>query len=396
MHPLLEAIRIQELGDSVEVIKKAIEATGLSVKYDEPYKRLVVKYPETLKYSTNPAIRKSRGIVIDPIQQSVVCPSLEGAVSIDEFKKNVKWEDVVIEQCIDGTMFNVYYDGGEWRLATKFHLHPESNYYRSPKSFFQLFDETCCFKTLTDSLDTECSYVFLLCHPENRNVTSYKEPKLYHIETSHVKTGEHIFVRVNVDGKTIPSCDVLQYCLRPIQLKSPITSYDSIGDYIDTLHWSQRGLMLFSKDRAFRCFISNPRYETVRAYVSGHTSYEFICMKKLKGEIDDATWTSMVDYYPELEDAMCHTIRAYDKFVDTLYDVYVRMRIKHENIEPPKEWRMILHAIHTEYLHRRYHSQDETQKRFNVSLSFVREKAVGYDTKLVYSWIRPYLPNQRN
>ena len=397
MHPLLEAIRIQELGESVDAIKLAIQEQGLVVKYDEPYKRLIVKYPEKLKLLSNPVIRKSRGIIIDPVRQLVVCPSLDGAISLEEFKYKVAWEDVVIEQCIDGTMFNVYYDDGEWRLATKYHLHPESNYYRSPKSFFELFDETCNFKKLCEQLDPECSYVFLLCHPENRNVTNYNKPLVYHIETSHVKTGERIFTRIKIDGSSIPSCDVLQYCNRPIQLKEPIKSYDAISEYIYTLHWSQRGVMLFSKDREFRCCILNPRYETVRSYVSGHSSYEYICMKKIKGEIDDNTWTSMTDYYPEFEDAMCHTIRAYDTFVNALYDTYIRMRVKKETIEPPKEWKTILHAIHTDYLHRRYHTEvpSSPSKRFSVSLQFVRDKVIGYDTRLIYSWIKQYLPTYR-
>lgn len=395
MHPLLEAIRIQELGENIDTIKQSIESRGLTVKYDEPYKRFVVKYPESLKLSNDAVIRKSRGIIIDPIRQQVVCPSLEGAISFDEFKSKVNWEDVVIEKCVDGTMFNVYYDDGQWRLSTKFHLHPESNYYRSPKSFFQLFNETCDFQKLTAALDQECSYVFLLCHPENRNVTSYSKPLIFHIETCHVKTLERIFTRIRVDDVPIPSCDVLQYCNRPILLKSAIPSYDAITEYIDTLHWSHRGLMLFSKDRQYRCCVLNPRYETVRSYVSGHSSYEFICMKKIKGEIDDTTWTSMVDYYPEFEEAMCHTIRAYDTFINTLYDTYVRLRIKKEISDAPKEWKTILHAIHTDYLHRRFHSGEDgtAQTRFTVSIQFVREKVIGYDTRLIYSWMKQYLPN---
>jgi hypothetical protein len=397
MHPLLEAIRIQELGDNTDAIRQAIEGLGLTVKYDESYKRFIVKYPENLKFSSNPVIRKSRGVVIDPVRQLVVCPSLEGAVSLDEFKKNVQWSDVVIEQCVDGTMFNVYYDNDEWRLATKYHLHPESNYYRSPKSFFQLFEDAVDFKKLTNALDKECSYVFLLCHPENRNVTLYNKPLLYHIETSHVNTQERIFTRINVDGIAINTCGVLQYCNRPIQLKEAISSYDDISSYIDTLHWSQRGVMLFSKDRAYRCCVLNPRYETVRSYVSGHSSYEFICMKKIKGEIDDTTWTSMTDYYPEFEDAMCQTIRAYDSFVTALYEMYIRMRVKKETVDPPKEWKTVLHAIHTDYLHRRYHSQEPASpsNRFSVTVQFVREKVIGYDTRLIYSWMKQYLPNYR-
>jgi hypothetical protein len=394
MHPLLESIQIQNLESATEM-KDAIEQRGLLVKYDNDFAKLVVKYPDNLRYSSDPSIRKSRGIIIDTHTKSVVCPSFEGAISFDKFKRVVPWTDVVIERSYDGTMYNVYNDNGVWRLATKFHLRPENNHYRSEKSFFDLFNDAITFESLCEVLDPECSYVFLLCHPENRNVTPYTVPELYHIETSHVKTGERIFTRVVVGEKSIPTCDVLQYCGRAIKISSPIVSYDEISDYVSRMHWSQRGVMLYSKDRQYRCHIVNPRFENVRAYVGGNSSFEYICLKKIKNEIDDDQWSQMINYYPELDRSMVRTLGGYNGFVKAIHELYVRMRIRHETVEVPKEWRILLYSIHTDYLNNRHGVLNEggmilPNPSFAITVEFIAQKLLSYDTKLIYSWIKSF------
>lgn len=397
MHPLLESIQINQRETATEM-KDAIEERGLLVKYDDDYNKLIVKYPDTMRHSTDDVIRKSRGIIIDIATKRIVCPSLEGAISFDEFRRVVPWTDVVIERSIDGTMYNVYNDDGVWRMATKFHLHPENNHYRSEKSFAELFSDAVPFDQLCDNLDKECSYVFLLCHPENRNVTQFTEPLLYLIETAHVKTGERIFSRLSVNGKQIPMCDVLQYCGRPIKIsqESVIQSYDGIADYIDTMHWSQRGLMLYSKDRQYRCHIINPRFENVRAYVSGNSSFEFICLKKIKNEIDDEQWSHMMNYYPELDSSMIRTLGGYNAFAKAIHEMYVRMRIRHENVDVPKEWRILLYSIHKDYLRFRHGELSEQgvvlppNPAFSVTVEYVTHKLLSYDTKLIYSWIKTF------
>jgi hypothetical protein len=398
MHPLLETIHIDKLQSATEM-KDAIEQQGLLVKYDSDVEKLIVKYPERLRHSTSDAIRKSRGIIIDTETRAIVCPSLDGAVSFDEFARRVPWSDVVIERCHDGTMYNVYFDprSDSWHLATKFHLHPEKNYYRSKKSFFELFNDAIPFDQLCSVLDKECSYVFLLCHPENRNVTQYNEAKLYHLETCHVKTCERIFTRIEIDGTQVPPCDILQYCGRAIQQgHRVIPSYEGINEYVDTMHWSNAGLMLYSKDRQYRCHILNPRFESVRNFLAGHTSFEFLCMKKIKGEVSDEEWSRVLNYYPELDESMRKTIRAYNTFVGTIYSMYVRMRVKHEQLDVPKEWKMLLYSIHTYYLNTRHgvpvnDAHVCPSSRFTITVEYVAEKVLSYDTRLIYSWIKNYL-----
>jgi hypothetical protein len=93
---------------------------------------------------------------------------------------------------------------------------------------------------------------------------------------------------------------------------------------------------------------------------------------------------------------MRKTIRAYNTFVGTIYSMYVRMRVKHEQLDVPKEWKMLLYSIHTYYLNTRHgvpvnDAHVCPSSRFTITVEYVAEKVLSYDTRLIYSWIKNYL-----
>ena len=63
----------------------------------------------------------------------------EGCSDYTYFKDNFNWDDIVIEECIDGTLINVYYNN-KWCVSTKFCIDADESKFRNDKTFRQLFD----------------------------------------------------------------------------------------------------------------------------------------------------------------------------------------------------------------------------------------------------------------
>ena len=68
---------------------------------------------------------------------------------------------VYAESYIDGTMVNMFYHQGEWKISTRSNIGANNNYY-SKRSFRELFKEF--------------TYSWVLCHPENQIVVAYPKP----------------------------------------------------------------------------------------------------------------------------------------------------------------------------------------------------------------------------
>jgi len=90
-----------------------------------------------------------------------------------------------VEEYIDGTMVNQYYDGTAWRVSTRTRLDADNSFY-GKRTFAELFQEAFAAVGLkTDMLNPGMSYSWVLQHPEERNVVApaYGIPSIYLVHT---------------------------------------------------------------------------------------------------------------------------------------------------------------------------------------------------------------------
>ena len=133
-HPLLKKIDILSL-DNIDSAVTKIKELGLNCKIHND--TIIVKYPKNLKYSKHDYILKSRGIIIDFTNKKILNHSIEGCSDYNYFKDNFNWDDIVIEECIDGTLINVYYNN-KWCVSTKFCIDADESKFRNSKTFRKL------------------------------------------------------------------------------------------------------------------------------------------------------------------------------------------------------------------------------------------------------------------
>lgn len=91
------------------------------------------------------------------------------------------------ESMYDGTFLRLYNYDGHWFMATCRMLDAEEARWSSVKSFGELFRE--CYGVPDPSdLDPACQYYYVMCHPENRLVSTYSTPVVYLVGQSNSET----------------------------------------------------------------------------------------------------------------------------------------------------------------------------------------------------------------
>lgn len=174
--------------------------------------------------------------------QDIVCFSPPQSILYDDFKKTDIYT-VVVQEFIDGTMINLFYDG-DWKLCTKSIMDANCKYY-STKTFRELFHETNMdYSQLNKSL----CYSFILQHPENRIVTPIETPALYLIAT------------YSIEGNVVREVYEPNSFLKPASYI--FETYEYAEKFVLKQPYTFKGLMFKINNQ--RAKIRNPAYEKVK------------------------------------------------------------------------------------------------------------------------------------
>ena len=371
-HPLLTEIEIDTC-DNAKMINERITKLGLLTKQNGNL--LIVKYPRELKYSQKNYILASRGLIIDTTTKKIVNYSLEGALDEEAFLNKVAWGDMVIEQCIDGTLLNLFYHDGQWRVSTKFCIDAAQSKFKSNLSFRQMLDQAVNINDL--NLDPKFSYSILLCHVENRIVSPVEVNKVFHIESVNIITGTKAYQEIGLPSASILQCDGIA------QLK--INSKSRLDEYVSNLPWSNPGVMLYSYDRRYRCKITNPNYKLVKDLTDNQPNISYLVLETILNNDKDNKWGSLVKYYPEYVPIQVAMVEKYITYINTLHDYYMKCKVNvnREFIELPKCFKKSIVDLHMKFKSER--SLGNTT--FKMTKQQVKIELDKYDVSLLYSLI---------
>jgi hypothetical protein len=200
---------IRSLPDtSFEAVKTCLTEKGFRI-HDEGPLYMVCAGTSTDDFSIGAV-----GTILNKETHELVCYGFPKTIDM-EFADNVPFSgNVVFSEYIDGSLIRAFYDGNIWRLSTSNVINAYNSYWISEKSFGQLFDnclgDSSNFSTsfLADSLDKNCSYQFIVCHPKV-HLDGVISPTIYHAGTYCLKT--HSYVDRSVTGDiTKPKSTVIQ------------------------------------------------------------------------------------------------------------------------------------------------------------------------------------------
>jgi hypothetical protein len=280
--------------------------------------------------------RSCRGLILDTIKKKIVCQSNVGTLDLETFMKHVPFGKCVIEENLEGTLVNLYYHEGSWKVSTKFSINADSSRFRSKKTFRQQFDYV--FKGDLKKLDINFTYTFLLRIPENRLVSKIKKRRLYHIETQNNITGDKLLVQLGIPHLTI-------YKLNDKNTLE-VRSYNKLSALLNSIPWSIRGYMLYSSDRKYRCSLINPNYTAVKKLVENQSDVRYIALDSLfyKKNMND-----ILRYFPEYSETFKNVDNDIKTLVKNLYKVYLNIHVYGKTDSPNNKYKKIINLIHMDY-----------------------------------------------
>ena len=293
--------------------------------------------------SSNDFIRKTRGIIIDKETQRIICYPLEGKISLQEFKNKNDYSNVVVEESIDGTLINMYHYNHMWYFSTRSTLNGEC-FWNSNQSFKELFINTLSqYNLQMKQLNTSFTYSFILCHPETRNVTLYKKPRLYHVLTRDLNSFNEININLGIPKPKILKLDDINII--------DCHNYDDLIQYCSRLHFNQEGIMLYSKDRQYRTKIKGKNHIKVKHIRGNHSNIKYAILDSLRSSPTKNIQT-LLKYYPEYTNTYTRIVSKIDILQSEILYIYTNIKkLKQKQFQYHLKYKKAIRELHNQYIY---------------------------------------------
>lgn len=172
-----------------------------------------------------------RSLVIDKTNLSILGSQLNKILYNSdalEDLKSVKWENIVVQKCYEGTVLMVLNHNDQWYVTTRRCLNASTSLWIRNKSYMDMFNDAIKDKLVLDQLNKNHVYYFVLLHHRNRNIVNYDylgKQYAYLVHTMTLERSEEGFKEINEnlgeavlypETLTFSSLDQLQNMLREI------------------------------------------------------------------------------------------------------------------------------------------------------------------------------------
>ena len=283
---------------------------------------------------------KCRGLVVETATRKIVSVPPEKSYRFECFSSYVQnWNDVIVEEFVDGTMINVFNYQGEWHISTRSNIGANCRWF-SDKKFSEMFDEA---KGSLDfnKLDVNCNYSFVLRHPENRIVKSYNVADLVLVQVATL--GENNIILQNISNVR----DELNS--RGMEITIPKRyinmTLEKIINLLGEMDYQEQGLVF--KYNGMRSKLRNEKYNYVKGLRGNNpkTFYNYIELRNSK------LVKKYISYFPEYEDEFNDYRDKIHRMTGLLHHCYVnyfiRKTISRDTI--PYELIPLIYALHTQH-----------------------------------------------
>jgi hypothetical protein len=318
---------------------------------DKVYK--IIRYNKT--YLSTDLIRSSglfRSVILND-KGKIISFSPPKSLRPDDFIKSHKDEEIscIAEEYVEGTMINLFYDNGEWEIATRSSVGAKISFFRingASTTFRNMFLEVCNYINLDfDMLDKNYSYSFVMQHPDNRIVSPIFEKSLYLVRlyridgfTVHeVNYREHVTELIKKNDKLV---------LR-VPERYKFTSFDELKEKYASMNtmYDQVGVMLYSPS-GDRTKFRNPTYEDVRMLRGNQPKlqYHYLSLRRT------GKMAQFLKYFPEYKQYFTEFREQLHRFTNAIHKNYIECYInkKRPLKEFPQQYRSLMFNLHQYYL----------------------------------------------
>ena len=291
--------------------------------------------------------------------------------------------ECVVEQYIEGTMINMFFDG-EWEIATRSDVGGNFGFLQtsdgeSVTTFRSMFLEACNHANFDfDNLDKDLCYSFVLQHPKNRIVTPFNETNIYLVACYKIDN-EHKIVHV------VPVEDV-KHTFEHSQISYPQPIFSTADNYDEikkmyassNVDYTHVGAMIHHQRSGARTKIRNPNYEAVRK-LRGNSPKDQNRYLILRSERNVMKY---LEYYPEDKAIFEVYYNQVNDFTKDVFENYVKCYIQKQKplIEYPYQFRTHMYMLHQIYLTQLRDNRKHVTKQ--VTIDYINSLP---PTKLLFS-----------
>lgn len=340
-HPIIDFIK-NNTGTLEEKLEKF--KSNNNIVFKRHGNLLITKYTNEGKYGSL-IERRCRGSIIDIENNNIVCPSIEGAINYSDFKSQVPFKYCAVEENIEGSLINVYFYNGRWNVSTKYNINADESRFRGKNTFRQQFDKLFDWSVIEPKLKTNFCYSFVLCDKENKMVTPISQNKLYHIETINRVSGEKLMIDIGIPHPKVIFIGNTNSGINT-QLKTDLANYDDLDKAFEKLDYQQRGWMLYSLDRKFRCSLVNPRYQNVFDLIKNQSNIDYLCFESLFYKKNSK---EILKYCPELATSFDNVKLQVESVLATIYHQYVNKYCYKQQVDINNKFGKSIKLINKEY-----------------------------------------------
>lgn len=320
------------------------------------------------------------------------------AIPFEDFSKkyNIGDSNVVVEDFVEGTMINLYFNFviKKWEISTKNNIGGNNHFYEdNPYSFAEMFNQTlsACYLNL-DELNTNYCYSFVMKHPLNDLITLIGDkPQLYLIEVYYIEHINENYTKITIINKnehikTIPSMSNV-FIPYIFDTAKSFDSFDclfftDIG--VNIRNYSNMGFMIKNTKTGERTKIRNPHFEKIQILKGNQTNslYNYLSLRK-QNKLND-----FLHYFPEKNLQYSNYTKLLYEFTDNLYQYYLLVNIykSHKLNECD-----LCYKNHIYKLHEYYINGIKNLNKIKINKKFVIDYVNNLDTTVLFKSLKKFL-----
>ena len=344
---------INKYNDFTELKKSLKKDYKLQVKQDE---NLYIINIQKNIINMNPILNLCNGIILEKNTNKLVCNMFPIVKEYPDKYEYTSFNNIVIEEVVDGTLIKLYYYNNKWNIATNRCIDASKAFWISTTSFYDLFMEASNAINLNfESLNKTYCYAFILQHPQNRNVKVYAEPNIVYIYSFDLANNVCVF-----DSN-------LSMLQKPKRYN--FNSWDELFQNVTKLEYDIEGFIIYNINKEITKII-NPKFKAIKD-LKGNTPnlmYRSLILFKY-GKMDE-----FLKYFPEYSGHFKYISGFLHNLSEKIYVLYSTRYIKKQSVSVPPHYEIILNHLHSDYI----------ESKIPITKKQIFDKIIGYSPKRIY------------
>jgi hypothetical protein len=327
---------------SFEQIKEKAKENNLYYREEEDLYLLTAKKSDM---QTN-LQRSCNGVILEKETNKIVCSCQPNFANVEKSEKNIfeliENGTASMEYCEDGTVVRLYNHKNEWKTATSKCIDAKNSCWASQQTFDEMFWDLFPIENL-NSLDSNCTYVFVLIHKDNRIVIKHSVNELVFIGVINNNTGENIRDFHFENETSIRRSDSIELKIQKNEFTNENGNENGIFEKL--YNPNKRGVLISVENVTYKFDFSS--FQIIKD-IRGNVPQ--IRMRYLELLDNEEGLKMLEQYYSEYH--MLFTMIKYtlEKLYKHVYILYVKSHIKHNiKIEEGHLFFVTLRQLHGQY-----------------------------------------------